>query len=96
MYTLQNLIRTKGEGADGMYNLGNYSNKDLDVIIDRIKTETDAAKRDADIITVLEGHAKDFGHIPLHDQVIPWAMRKNVTVVHRADNRLVADWVQVD
>jgi peptide/nickel transport system substrate-binding protein len=96
MYTLQNLIRTKGEGADGMYNLGNYSNKELDVIIDRIKTETDPAKRDADIITVLQGHAKDFGHIPLHDQVIPWAMRKNVTVVHRADNRLVADWVKVD
>jgi peptide/nickel transport system substrate-binding protein len=96
MYSLQNLIRTKGEGADGMYNLGGYSNKELDAIIDRIKTETDPAKRDADIITVLEGHAKDFGHIPLHDQVIPWAMRKNVTVIHRADNRLVADWVKVD
>lgn len=96
MYSLQNLIRTKGEGADGMYNLGGYSNKELDVIIDRIKTETDPAKRDADIITVLQGHAKDFGHIPLHDQVIPWAMRKNVTVIHRADNRLVADWVKVD
>ena len=45
---------------------------------------------------MLQGHAKDFGHIPLHDQVIPWAMRKNVTVIHRADNRLVADWVKVD
>ena len=96
MYTLQNLIRTKGEGADGMYNLGNYSNKELDAIIDRIKTETDAAKRDADIHKVLEVHAKEFGHIPLHDQVIPWAMRKNVSVIHRADNRLVADWVKVD
>lgn len=96
MYTLQNLIRTKGEGADGMYNLGNYSNKDLDAIIDRIKTETDVAKRDADIVKVLEVHAQEFGHIPLHDQVIPWAMRKNVSVIHRADNRLVADWVKVD
>ncbi|MFQ1065052.1 ABC transporter substrate-binding protein [Bordetella trematum] len=96
MYTLQNLIHSKGEGADGMYNLGNYSNKDLDAIIDRIKTETDAAKRDADIHKVLEVHAKEFGHIPLHDQVIPWAMRKNVDVVHRADNRLVADWVKVN
>ena len=58
MYTLQNLIRTKGEGADGMYNLGNYSNKELDAVIDSIKTQTDAAKRDADIIKVLEGHAR--------------------------------------
>ncbi len=96
MYTLQNLIRSKGEGADGMYNLGNYSNKEVDVIIDRVKTETDVAKRDADIHKALEIHAKEFGHIPLHDQVIPWAMRKNVSVIHRADNRLVADWVKVD
>lgn len=96
MYTLQNLIRSKGEGADGMYNLGNYSNKEVDAIIDRVKTETDAAKRDADIHKALEIHAKEFGHIPLHDQVIPWAMRKNVSVIHRADNRLVADWVKVD
>ena len=85
LYTLQSLMHSKGEGADGMYNLGNYSNKELDVIIDRIKTETDPAKRDADIITVLQGHAKDFWPHPLHDQVIPWAMRKNVTVIHRAD-----------
>ena len=27
-------------------------------------------------------------HIPLHDQVIPWAMKKNVELVHRADNRV--------
>ena len=54
------------------------------------------AKRDADIVKVLEVHAQEFGHIPLHDQVIPWAMRKNVSVIHRADNRLVADWVKVD
>ena len=41
-----------------MYNLGNYSNKELDAVIDSIKTQTDAAKRDADIIKVLEGHAR--------------------------------------
>ena len=29
-------------------------------------------------------------HIPLHNQIIPWAMKKNIEVVHRADNRL--DW----
>ena len=93
MYTLQNLIRTKGEGADGMYNLGNYSNKELDAIIDSIKTQTDAAKRDADIIKVLEGHAKDFGHIPCTTRSF-LGHAQNVTVIHRADNRLVADWVR--
>ncbi|MDX2219844.1 MAG: hypothetical protein SF172_12550 [Burkholderiales bacterium] len=33
--------------------------------------------------------------LPLHRQVIPWAMRKNVTVVHRADNVLQPIWVRV-
>lgn len=96
MYSLQSLIRSKGEGADGSYNLGNYQNKEVDALIDGIKTETDVPKRDAAIHKALEIHAREFGHIPLHDQVIPWAMRPNVEVVHRADNRLVAEWVKID
>jgi peptide/nickel transport system substrate-binding protein len=31
--------------------------------------------------------------IPLHRQVIPWAARGNVTLVHRADNWLEVAWV---
>jgi peptide/nickel transport system substrate-binding protein len=27
--------------------------------------------------------------------VIPWAMRSNVSVVHRADNKLTIKWVKV-
>ncbi|MEG1456601.1 MAG: ABC transporter substrate-binding protein, partial [Comamonas sp.] len=27
-------------------------------------------------------------HLPLYDQVIPWAMKKNIDLVHRADNRI--------
>ncbi|RYF58349.1 MAG: ABC transporter substrate-binding protein, partial [Comamonadaceae bacterium] len=96
MYSLQSLIRSKGEGADGSYNLGDYENKEVDALIDAVKVETDVAKRDAGIHKVLTIHANEFGHIPLHDQVIPWAMGKNVNVVHRADNRLVAEWVKID
>jgi peptide/nickel transport system substrate-binding protein len=36
------------------------------------------------------------GHIPLHHQIIPWAMRSNVSAVHRADNRLTVRWVKVN
>lgn len=96
LYTLQSLIHSKGDGADGSFNLGNYENKKVDALIDRIKTETDDAKRDDAIQQVLTVHAQEFGHIPLHDQVIPWAMKKNVNVIHRADNRLTADWVTID
>lgn len=96
LYTLQSLIRSKGEGADGSFNYGNYSNPEVDALIDQVKTETDDAKRTAAIRKALEIHAREFGHIPLHDQVIPWAMRKNVNVVHRADNRLTVEWITID
>jgi len=33
--------------------------------------------------------------IPLHRQVIPWAARNNVNVVHRADNWFEVQWVTV-
>jgi peptide/nickel transport system substrate-binding protein len=38
----------------------------------------------------------DVGHVPLHQQVIPWAMRANVSAFHRADNRLDIRWVRVE
>jgi peptide/nickel transport system substrate-binding protein len=31
-------------------------------------------------------HADDVGHIPLHQQALAWAMRKNVTIDQRGDN----------
>lgn len=96
LYTLQSLIRSKGEGADGSFNYGGYSNAEVDKLIDQVKTEVDPAKRNAAIEKALQIHAQEFGHIPLHDQVIPWAMRKNVNVIHRADNRLTAEWVVVN
>jgi len=34
--------------------------------------------------------------VPLHRQVIPWAMREDVRVVHRADNWIEANWVRIE
>ncbi len=33
--------------------------------------------------------------MPLHRQVIPWASRAGVTVVHRPNNQLNLIWVKV-
>jgi len=33
--------------------------------------------------------------IPLHLQVIPWASRSNVEVIHRADNWLQVTWINI-
>jgi peptide/nickel transport system substrate-binding protein len=40
-------------------------------------------------------HKENFHHLPLHRQVIPWAARSNVDVVHRADNWLEVPWVTI-
>ncbi len=96
LYTLQSLVHSKGEGADGSFNFGNYENPEADKLIDQIKVETDDEKRNDAIHEVLQIHGNEVGHIPLHDQVIPWAMGKNVDVIHRADNRLTAEWVTIN
>jgi len=98
LYSLQALQRTvdpKG-GADGSYNLGRYSNAKVDALIDQIKVETDQAKRDGQIRDVYKLLQEDVAYLPIHHQIRPWAMKKNVTTVHRADDRQEAKWVRID
>jgi peptide/nickel transport system substrate-binding protein len=90
LYSLQSLTRSVGSGGDGNYNVGRYSNPKMDAIVDRVKTETDIPVRDRLLTEALQLQNDDVSHIPLHNQIIPWAMKKNIEVVHRADNRL--DW----
>jgi peptide/nickel transport system substrate-binding protein len=90
MYSLQSLVRTVGAQGDGNYNVGRYSNPQMDALIERAKKETNLKLRTELMTKALMLQNQDVAHIPLHNQVIPWAMKKNVDVVHRADNRL--DW----
>jgi peptide/nickel transport system substrate-binding protein len=95
-YVLQSLARTRVEKtADGDYNYGRYSNPKFDELVDKLKTEIDPKKRGELAHEASKIHMQDVGHVPLHFQVIPWAMRSNVTVVHRADNFLTVNWVKV-
>jgi peptide/nickel transport system substrate-binding protein len=90
LYSLQSLVRSVGTGGDGNYNVGRYSNQRMDYIVDRVKVETDLPVRNRLLTEALQLSNDTVSHIPLHNQIIPWAMKKNIDVVHRADNRL--DW----
>jgi peptide/nickel transport system substrate-binding protein len=90
LYSLQSLTRTVGTGGDGNYNAGRYSNPRMDTVVDRVKVETDLPVRNRFLTEGLQLSNDTVSHIPLHNQIIPWAMKKSVEVVHRADNRL--DW----
>ena len=90
LYSLQSLLRTVGAGGDGNYNVGRYSNPQMDALIERVKVETDLKVRNELIEKALVLSHEDVAYLPLHNQIIPWAMRKNIQAVHRADNRI--DW----
>ena len=89
-------VRTVGQGGDGNYNVGRYSNQRMDYLVDRIKVETDAPVRARMLTEALQLSNDTVSHIPLHDQVIPWAVKKNIDLVHRADNRVDMRVVKVN
>jgi peptide/nickel transport system substrate-binding protein len=91
LYSAQSLFRSVVPGTgDGNYNVGRYKNDRMDIVVDRIKTETDLPVRNRFLTEALQLSNDTVSHIPLHNQIIPWAMKKSVDVVHRADNRI--DW----
>ena len=94
LYSLDSLMSTvdpKG-GAAGNFNCGRMSNPQLDSLIQQIKVEMDTKKRDGMIHEALKIVKDDYNYLPLHDQIRPWAMRKGVTTVHRADDRPMVTW----
>src|SRR5258706_1045994 len=86
-HTLQSLVRTKTTGADGSFNLGRISDPNLDNTIDAIKIATDPAARDALLKEGLERTRDQAYYVPLHHQMRPWAMKKNVTIPYSPDDR---------
>jgi peptide/nickel transport system substrate-binding protein len=83
--TLYNIMATP-QGGQGVFNLGSWSNARFDELTTQIGVETDQAKRNAMIAEAMKIHAEDFGHVPLHQQALAWGLRKNTSVLQRADN----------
>ena len=95
IFTLQPVLHSRNDKGDGDYNWGNYKDAKFDALIDEAKGDTDAKHRQETIDKAMQYFADNVYMIPLHLQVIPWASRSNVEVIHRADNWLEAAWVQI-
>lgn len=80
------------DATRGEANLGNYCNKDLDALTDKILVETDTAKRDQLIKQAYQIGIKDYGYIPLHQQAVAWGVSKKVKIPLRADNMVLLYW----
>ena len=93
--TLTPVMRNLGAGGIGSYNYGRSTNAKFDDLAARSSVEGDPVKRKELILAALTEWKEQVHTIPLHRQVIPWAARSNVTVVHRPDNYLVWEWVTI-
>ena len=94
-YTLQSIARTRTGGADGNFNFSRISDPTLDKLVDAMKSETDVAKRNGMIREALLRVRDEVLVIPIHHQMRPWAMKSNVTTVHRSDDRPEARFATV-
>jgi peptide/nickel transport system substrate-binding protein len=63
----------------------------MDALIQRMKVETGPQRQDA-IRQALRLYREDVPHIPLHHQMIPWAMRSTLNMPHMANNQPFFRW----
>ena len=82
-------------GGRGEGNVGGYSNPAMDGLIDQIGNESDPAKRYAMINEAVAILKHDRPLIPLHQQVIVWAAKKEVGLTQPADNYFLYRFVTV-
>jgi len=93
--TMTPVMRNRGDKGVGLYNYGNSRNDKFDALAAQSSTEADPKKREQLIRAALTEWKDQVHTLPLHRQVIPWAARSNVSLVHRADNYVVMQWVTV-
>ena len=96
LYMLQALARTRTSGPDGSFNFSRVSDAKLDQVIDAIKIEMDAKKRDGLIREALTIVRDQHYFVPLHYQLRPWAMKKNVSTVYRANDAPESRFARID
>ena len=96
LYTLRGIMMTRAQAGGGSWNWGGYANARVDALIRQVEAETDPAKRTALIHEAQRVHNAEFGHIPLYHLMIPFAMKANVQMTHRADNLVFGRSVKVD
>ncbi|NKC29296.1 ABC transporter substrate-binding protein [Falsiroseomonas selenitidurans] len=96
LYSFQSLLATRnGQQGDGIWNYGGYTSPRMDALVQRMKTQS-GPERTAAIHEALRLYREDVPHIPLHHQMIPWAMRSNFTIPHAANNQPYFRFARID
>ncbi|MBN9529975.1 MAG: ABC transporter substrate-binding protein [Alphaproteobacteria bacterium] len=93
--TLSVMIHSQ-RGDQGQWNVGGYSNAEVDRTIRASLSEMDPTRRTALVTKALTLHREDIGHIPLYQQGIVWGMKKTVATPLQIDNRVNLAFFKVD
>ncbi|WP_210485648.1 ABC transporter substrate-binding protein [Microvirga antarctica] len=97
MYALETTVMTRNDAkGEGIYNYANYSNPQLDTEIAAARDELDTAKRTKMIAALYKKITDDALYVSLYNQVLVYAMRKNVSTPIRPDNWLDIRWVTMN
>jgi len=92
---LYNLMTLTAPGS-GENNSGQYSNPKVEELTAKMAVELDQEKRRAMIKEAFKIHKEDFGHLPLHQQALAWAVRENVAdVFQRPQNDVDLRYVKM-
>ena len=89
------VMRNPGPKGEGLYNYGRSRNDKFDQLAAASSVEADPKKREEIIKQALREWKQQVHSIPLHRQMIPWATRSHIEVVHRADNWLEVPWITI-
>jgi len=95
-FTLTPVLHSRDGTGRGDFNSGRFRDEALDRLIEAAAAEMDPARRSALMLEAFQRVRENVYVIPLHRQVIPWAVRANVKAVHRPDNDVEFLWVRLD
>lgn len=85
-YNFNDLVHTK-DGDYGAYNGGLYSNPELDTMIEALGTEVDETVRNQAIADIWAKVQEDRVFLPIHNQVLAYAMNERLTLAVQPENQ---------
>lgn len=74
-------------GSGGAFNFTNYSNAEVDTMIQAMTSETDLDVRNQMIADVWEIVQEEMMYLPIHHQVLNWAMKDNIEFNVQAEDQ---------
>jgi peptide/nickel transport system substrate-binding protein len=88
---LRSLVATRDPARGyGTTNFGGYSNPTMGELLTKALATVDDEQRDQLLQEASKVVIEDFGILPLHYEVTPWALRKGLTYEPRVDQYTLA------